>query len=192
MLRLVSIVLCWFRYVASCFHCVVLISLCCVLCLLCCADFVMLRLVSIVLCWFRYVASCFHCVVLISLCCVLFPLCCADFVMLCNIGRLYRVVQTWLCNKVMCVATAWGWVKDYVIRIPFIKGNKTFVFAFFPGLTSFFKSTFSVRETKALHTLIMQRNRAVIETKVAQWLRWITDNHVAVPLRVWTFLWGGD
>ncbi len=125
-----------------------LISLCCVLFPLCCADFVMLRLVSIVLCWFRYVASCFHCVVLISLCCVLFPLCCADFVVLCNIGRLYRVVQTWLCNKVMCVATAWGWVKDYVIRIPFIKGNKTFVFAFFPGLTSFFKSTFSVRRRK--------------------------------------------
>ncbi len=62
MLRLVTVVLCYFRcvevcfrcvvrfYVEACFRCVVLTLLCCAFIPLCCANFAVLRLVSIVLC----------------------------------------------------------------------------------------------------------------------------------------------
>ncbi len=66
----------------ACFHCVVLISLCCGLFPLCCANCIVLRLVSTVLWTFHCVVARFHCVVEISLCCSLFPLCFANFVVL--------------------------------------------------------------------------------------------------------------
>ncbi len=62
MLRLVTVVLCYFRcvevcfvvlwrfYVEACFRCVVLTLLCCAFIPLCCANFVVLRHVFVVLC----------------------------------------------------------------------------------------------------------------------------------------------
>ncbi len=53
MLRLVTVVLCYFRCVEVCFRCG-------------CGRF--------------YVEACFRCVVLTLLCCAFIPLCCANFV----------------------------------------------------------------------------------------------------------------